>query len=1019
MNTKGVFSWWCAPLLLLLSTLLTGILMAQNPLPNRAGKVVDLGWNAGHTALLDNVTGRSYASGESINGAPPSTFQNADGAIQPESINLPSWDPTVQMGFTVAVQIASVAQPKVGTVFTLVDGRNTANSLLFAVLHDVHGRWWIGKRRDAPEGTTSFIWYAEKTWDPVSPCIAPLACSTDTIYVSFQSNGQIQLDEVATLNSKSNPNVPDRYDWESGLLNFGLPQQGYNDPTFALDTAPVALPQITAIGGIQLTSLPSALFSSPAILGESSYPAALIARLAVWANNSGQPGIGILGNAGILADQAFINGTVLVPQSNWLPCTSGQFEQPRGYAETLSRQYDPSQLPTPCNVPSAPQDVTYSLSGDSAVINFSAPEFLGTGLPGQTPAITGYSTASNPPVAAQCSIMGPGGSCNVTGLQPNTTYTFAISAKGVGGSTETLTGWGPGAYIHIQPQALNPPTDLVITTGPGSLSAKWQGPTNGAPVTGYTVELYDNNQPVASKIVDADTTSVTFYNLTPHGLYAVWVISNGAQGDRSSPLRSTGQARPNLTVWKICANENGSCETSAGDPVFYGTTLRVYSATSYSGRISCTNQAFGGDPLPTVGKTCFTTPARTVPIGPPGYTFCAYEGGTCFAPPNSTFAFGVKDRFEYKSYTDNKPITMACDFSVFPDPAPGYSKSCFVRLAASTVITNVRFSQGDGYLILRWDGNLPSYQVTLYDEGFKIGTKEATGNSSAWYNLIPYAKYTFIITPWNGGPGVISFSVSPRHVEWDRCARQNESCDASGAPFLIRYSYTYWYGPEWRQPSYAGNITDRQFHVPCNDLVFGDPLSGVNKACWSAPMYKLPLPPNGKFVYGGWTFCGYQGDTCYIPGAAAVTLGLEGFGWTEKNVSSATSIPCTLSEFGTDPVPGAVKSCFYLFKPPIPGVVQNLQLKVIPIPDDYSVDAIGSFQRPANISGLLISLRYNIDLRNSGPGEGVTLDVPGYYTGPYTVTLPLPYPYSMTAYGYNSTGAGPKATVTVRCCSSQ
>lgn len=82
----------------------------------------------------------------------------------------------------------------VETVFTLTE--TSSNYDAFALLRDRFGRWYVGKRYDA---TTRVSGYTRQLWDPVSPCVPISKCLKDTIYVSIQSNGQIQFDEFAVF----------------------------------------------------------------------------------------------------------------------------------------------------------------------------------------------------------------------------------------------------------------------------------------------------------------------------------------------------------------------------------------------------------------------------------------------------------------------------------------------------------------------------------------------------------------------------------------------------------------------------------------------------------------------------------------------------------------------------------------------------------------------------------------------------------------------------------------------------
>jgi Glycerophosphoryl diester phosphodiesterase family len=504
----------------------------QAPLPTKA---IDLSAGCSQGCLADSTTFETYTNGTSSLGPQPSNFAiDGNGYITPAPSSVVSIFPPQNAlggGFTIALQMGPMtAANPVETVFTL---RAPSGRLLFSLLRDNQGRWYVGKMRDYPSDGPQ-IYYISKTWDPVSPCIAQ-TCVRDTIYASFQTNGQIQLDEVAVVSLQGSSTVGDAYNWQSGMLNFGYPLTGFNagglvdDPTAPLQQWP--------LGAITLETLQASRFASPALLNQVTYPQAPIARVAMW-STTGANSVGVLNNAnqGIALDQANVNANLsplpqinptpananlnLLPQANWINCGSGSFEQPHNDINSGS-QYWPAELPTPCNVPSAPLNprVATSAAG-GAFLFWSPPMFLGKTNPGITPAIQNYQVVTyqdGVPAIFGCATTGT--TCTINGLTAQHQYSFAISAQGMGGSTTTtpaVTGFSPAAVVTYVP----PPTEPSLPTPPsmpggvadvrtintGKLISQMNSPNSGMTVVaadrGYWTSNPENSDPAIRAAFD-------------------------------------------------------------------------------------------------------------------------------------------------------------------------------------------------------------------------------------------------------------------------------------------------------------------------------------------------------------------------------------------------------------------------------------------------------------------------------------------------------------------------------------
>ncbi|MFJ5992868.1 MGH1-like glycoside hydrolase domain-containing protein [Lentzea sp. NPDC092896] len=149
--------------------------------------------------------------------------------------------------------------------------------------------------------------------------------------------------------------------------------------------------------------------------------------------------------------------------------------------------------------------------------------------------------------------------------------------------------------------------------------------------------------------------------------------TNGVFGD---PIANVGKAcylapdGPPAGGWSRCAGEGATCATVSGQPVAYG-AYGAFRQVIASGATTCSNAAFGGDPIPGESKACYTREGA-----PPGYgTSCAAEGSTCGFGGQRTVAFGARGAFVYRSFTGGTPCT-ATAFGA--DPLSGVPKSCYL-----------------------------------------------------------------------------------------------------------------------------------------------------------------------------------------------------------------------------------------------------------------------------------------------------------------------------------------------------
>ncbi|MFE9880338.1 alpha-L-rhamnosidase [Streptomyces sp. NPDC005784] len=195
----------------------------------------------------------------------------------------------------------------------------------------------------------------------------------------------------------------------------------------------------------------------------------------------------------------------------------------------------------------------------------------------------------------------------------------------------------------------------VPKLGGGSISVSVNGTTvwnNGTftPTSGITGASQDD-------------TYVYLTGVAP-GSYTVSATGLGNPPNPGDP--GTGALRAGFTR---CAGEGGTCSFSGTRSVAYGAGRYTYKTAT--GSTACTNASFGGDPASNLVKSCYVADAG----GPPGYTVCAAEGGTCAVPGyNRDVAYGANGNFAHQVAKGS----VACTNAHFGDPIDGVAKSCYL-----------------------------------------------------------------------------------------------------------------------------------------------------------------------------------------------------------------------------------------------------------------------------------------------------------------------------------------------------
>ncbi|MEU4557591.1 fibronectin type III domain-containing protein [Actinoplanes sp. NPDC023936] len=196
-------------------------------------------------------------------------------------------------------------------------------------------------------------------------------------------------------------------------------------------------------------------------------------------------------------------------------------------------------VPGPPDRPAAPR-VSLSTPG-SAIVSWDASAGGGP--------LTGYTVASNPVVSAPLGCVETSDlQCTYTGLDPNTSYTFTVTAIGPGGGDES-----DPSDVAIPGPPNTPGTPVVTLDNPGEAIIDWDAPIGGGSVGGYTVTASPAATTPAA-CLDITATTCVFDGLDQETEYTFTVTATNAIDSATSaasnaviPGPPTAPGRPQIT----------------------------------------------------------------------------------------------------------------------------------------------------------------------------------------------------------------------------------------------------------------------------------------------------------------------------------------------------------------------------------------------------------------------------------------------------------------------------------------
>ncbi len=163
---------------------------------------------------------------------------------------------------------------------------------------------------------------------------------------------------------------------------------------------------------------------------------------------------------------------------------------------------------------------------------------------------------------------------------------------------------------------------------------------------------------------------------------------------------------------------------------------------------------------------------------------------------------------------------------------------------------------------------------------------------------------------FSANPGTWNFTVSGGLITptptptlapgWNFCASENGTCSFSGTA-QVRYGSGSTF--------YTMTLTDG---TACTNAVFGDPTPGTAKHCDVYVNGSGPTPTPTP-LSASWTNCANEGSTCSFSGTLVVRYGANSSYYYR---TATSSIACTNTAFGGDPIPGTAKHCDTSSQPP-------------------------------------------------------------------------------------------------------
>ncbi|HEY6251264.1 MAG TPA: RHS repeat-associated core domain-containing protein [Candidatus Angelobacter sp.] len=205
-------------------------------------------------------------------------------------------------------------------------------------------------------------------------------------------------------------------------------------------------------------------------------------------------------------------------------------------------------------------------------------------------------------------------------------------------------------------------------------------------------------------------------------------------------------------------------------------------------------------------------------------------------------------------------------------------------------------------------------------------------------------------------------TAGPGPSDYILCGAEGQTCSFSGQTMDFAYGTN----------DIFRLITKVSNSQLCSNTVFGDPMVGVQKACYIRPSSALPSGPPV-----GYLWCADEYANCVSSSPQTVAFGANGSFIYQLNVNGTVS--CTSSNFGGDPAPGVAKNCYSAPYGAETGQDFSGSLNTLQLPTGGAIQwAYGSYSFPAQSAGVRPARS-----KNAGVVTRVVLDQTGAHTWTY------------------------------------
>ncbi|MFD0672790.1 fibronectin type III domain-containing protein [Cohnella sp. GCM10027633] len=447
--------------------------------------------------------------------------------------------------------------------------------------------------------------------------------------------------------------------------------------------------------------------------------------------------------------------------TNSVVCSTNQFGDPApGYYKTCEVNLAGTGG-SDTTAPSAPANLS-SPSKTSTSVNLSWSSST------DNVGVTGYDVYNGSTLAGTTA----GTTFTVSGLSPNTAYSFTVKAKDAAGNASAASG-----ALSV---TTNAAADTTVPSAPTGLSSpsktstsvnlSWTASTDNVGVTGY--EIYRGG----TLATTSTGTSATVSGLSPSTTYSFTVKAKDAAGnlsaassalsvttnaatDMQSPTAPTGLTSPSKTTTTVNLSWTASTDNVGvtGYDVYNGSVLAgTTTGTSYTvtGLTENTSYSFTVKAKDAVGNVSAASSALSVTTSSSSaanWVNCAGENNTCTFSGTKEVRYGANGSYAYGTFTNS----VYCGNSTFGDPIPGTYKTCDVNNGGSggsdtqspSAPTNLASpSKSSTSVNLTWTGSTDNVGVTgynVYNGTTLVGSP--TGTSYTVSGLSPSTAYTFTV----------------------------------------------------------------------------------------------------------------------------------------------------------------------------------------------------------------------------------------------------------------------------------